>query len=152
MENDEKELEKSEELEELLKRLRLSNNWSYAEVSERINKNLLKKKEEEKSEKDIDWLIDKDVKKWEYGIKYPDLDMIYELSELYEVKCDDFVQAKNISLKRGFPSLTTIKWTCYFLNVSIYVGLVINVLVIFLAAILSMMFFGHVILEIPKKL
>ena len=84
--------------------------------------------------------------------KYPDLDMIYELSELYEVKCDDFVQAKNISLKRGFPSLTTIKWTCYFLNVSIYVGLVINVLVIFLAAILSMMFFGHVILEIPKKL
>ena len=152
MEKDEKNEEKLEGLEELLKRLRLANNWSYEEVSEKINANLLKKNEEQHIEKEVKWLIDKDVKKWEYGIKYPDLDMIYELSELYEVKCDDFIQAKDVSLKRGFPSLATIKWTCYFLNISIYAGMIINMIVIFLTAIFSMIFLGHVISEIPKYL
>ncbi len=142
-----------EGLEDLLKRLRLSKNWSYDELADNINKKLLKKWEEAGHEEaDFKWTLDKDVKKWEYGIKYPELDMMYELSELYEVKCDDFIAAKNISLKKGFPSIATIKWTCYFLNISIYAGMVINMIIIFLAAILSMIFLGNVIMEIPNYL
>ena len=141
-------MEENEGLEEILVRLRENKNWSYAELAEKINdlmiesqiydirannlnngefivtEEYLKKKEAEKAEAEEklreNLLSDKDVKKWEYGITYPDLDMLYRLSELYGIPCDDLVKAKNVSYHKGFPSTRTIKWICYYLNVSIF--------------------------------
>lgn len=166
-----------EGLEEVLTRLRTEKDWSYEELSQILNDKIIevatryeikkensyeqtleqiKREEKEKieaEEKLKDRLLTaKDVKKWEYGVKYPDLDMLYILSELYEVSCDDLVKAKNVSYHKGFPSIQTIKWTCYFLNVSIWVGFAINILFMALAFIIAMAFFKFAMLGLADKL
>ena len=56
--------------------------------------------------------------------------MVYELSELYMVPCEKFVEAKNNSYEKGYASINmyTIKWICYFLDVSMKVGFVLMIL------------------------
>lgn len=115
-------------------------------------------KREEKEKQESEWklreklLADEDVKKWEYGITYPELDMLYILSEMFYISCDDLVQAKNISLKRGFPSTRTIKWICYYLNVSIWVGFAINIIIMTLAFILALAFFRWAMMGFAERL
>ena len=70
------------QIEELLRLLRLNKNWTYWQLVEKL---------------EDDRLTEKDVKKWEYGLKYPDLDMIYKLSELYQIPSEELIQAKNNS-------------------------------------------------------
>ena len=98
-----------EGIEELLTRLRQEHNWSYVEVISKL------------SDKTI---TEKDIKKWEVGLKYPDLDMIYELSELYQIPSADLIKAKEYSYtKKGIFTTRLIKWICYFLNVSMYTAI-----------------------------
>ena len=104
-----------EGIEELLKRLRKEKGYSYIEVVSKLNnKNI----------------TEKDVRKWEAGLKYPDLDMVYELSELYMIPCEKLVEAKNNSYEKGYASINmyTIKWICYFLDVSMKVAFVLMIL------------------------
>ena len=104
-----------EGIEELLKRLRKEKGYSYIEVVSKLhNKNI----------------TEKDVRKWEAGLKYPDLDMVYELSELYQIPSEKFVEAKNNSYEKGYASINmyTVKWICYFLDVSMKVGFVLMIL------------------------
>ena len=104
-----------EGIEELLTRLRQEHNWSYVEVISKL------------SDKTI---TEKDIKKWEVGLKYPDLDMIYELSELYQIPSADLIKAKEYSYtKKGIFTTRLIKWICYFLNVSMYTALVLEILI-----------------------
>lgn len=123
-----KEIENKDGIEQLLKKLRKKNNWSYIEVVQN-----LKNKQ----------ITEKTVKKWEYGLEYPDLDMIYELSELYRIPSDELIEAKNTSFENGISSIniTTIKWLCYFLNISVYAGIVILYLFYAVALILAFLFF-----------
>lgn len=120
--------ERGEVLEELLTRLRKEKNWTYADILTHLRDKSLK---------------EKDIKKWEIGLKYPELEMIYQLSEIYEVSSQEFVTAKNNSYERGMASLnvTTIKWICYFLNVSWRVGMVLLVLLYVILLGGSLMFF-----------
>lgn len=124
--------------------------------SSQIPEEKLKIKERERQE--AEWklreklLADKDVKKWEYGLIYPDLDMLYIISELFDISCDDLLRAKNISFKKGFPSTRTIKWICYYLNVSIWVGFAINICIIVLAFILAMVFFRFALMGLARAL
>lgn len=115
-------------IEVLLRELREKNNWTYLEVVEKLN---------------TMELTEKEVKKWEYGLKYPDLDMIYKLSELYRVPSEEFVQAKNNSYEKGYASINvyTIKWICYILNVSIYTGMVLTAIFYILALVFAFLFF-----------
>lgn len=115
-------------LEELLKELREKNNWSYLEVMEHLN------------DKNV---TDKQIKKWEYGLEYPDLDMIYKLSELYMIPSEEFVQAKNNSFELGSNSINIylIKRICYILNVSFYVGVTLEVIAYALILIYSLLYF-----------
>lgn len=117
-----------EGIEELLTRLRKQKGWSYIDL-------LMKLDNKE--------LTEKDIRKWEAGLKYPDLDMIYELSALYRVPATDFVQAKNNSYEKGLNSVNMIlvKWVCYLLKVSYRVAIVILILFYTVALIGSLIFF-----------
>lgn len=107
--------EVGEGIEELLMKLRTEKGWSRVELMSKLSDKTIK---------------EKDIKKWEIGLEYPDLDMIYELSAIYQVPSEKFVEAKNNSYVKGLGSVNMMltKWICYFLDVSIKVGMVLLVL------------------------
>ncbi len=107
--------EVGEGIEELLIRLRNEKGWSRVELMAHLSNKTIK---------------EKDIKKWELGLEYPDLNMIYELSGIYEIPSEKFVEAKNNSYVKGLGSVNMFltKWICYLLNVSIKVGMVLLVL------------------------
>lgn len=117
--------EVGEGIEELLIRLRTEKGWSRVELMSKLPNKTIK---------------EKDIRKWEIGLEYPDLDMIYDLSEIYQIPSEKFVEAKNNSFVKGLGSVNMIltKWICYFLNVSIKVGMVL--LVLFYAIMLFLAF------------
>lgn len=55
-------------IEELLKDLRQEKRWSYLQLMEELQRNGVT-------------VNDKEIKKWEYGLEYPSLDVIYKLQE-----------------------------------------------------------------------
>ena len=61
-------------IEEMLKKLREDKNWSYNDVSYHLNDTNI---------------MPENIKKMESGLEYPDLDMMYKLSELYSVPVED---------------------------------------------------------------
>lgn len=71
------------------------------------------------------------------GLEYPDWDVMYKLSELYNVPIEEFVKAKEYSyekLKNSF-SMTIIKWVNYLFGISFKVTYVLLVIFYFVAAI-----------------
>ncbi len=115
-------------LETLLREARLKNDWSYSDVFLRLNDSNISAKT---------------IKKWEYGLEYPNLDMIYKLSELYMIPSEEIMQAKSNSLEMGSDSINTklIKRFCYMLNISIYTGIVLNILAQIFAIVFAFKFF-----------
>lgn len=117
-------------LEELLKDLREKNNWSYYNIVEEFSK--------------INVLIDeKKAKKWELGLEYPNIDMIYKLSEIYMVPSTAFIIAKNNSYDKGMASvhMMFIKSFCFITGVSLKIAYIGCYIVLALALIGSFMFF-----------
>ena len=98
-------------IEELLKDLRTKKDWSYWNLVEELSKRNI-------------MIDEKRVKKWEYGLEYPDLDTIYRLSEIYEIPSENFVIAKNNSFKEGFETIHMefIKRFCYITGISLKIG------------------------------
>lgn len=123
--------EVGEGIEELLIRLRNEKGWSRIELLSHLSSKTIK---------------EKDIRKWELGLEYPDLDMIYELSEIYEVPSEQFVQAKNNSYVKGLGSINMFltKWICYLLNVSIKVGMVLLVLFYIIMLFLAFGTFAYI--------
>ena len=80
-------------LEELLKDLREEKEWSYWDIVEKLN------------DLGIPLLDEKQIKKWELGLEYPELEIIYKLSELYVIPSEQFVMAKSNSLKEGMQAI-----------------------------------------------
>lgn len=117
-------------LEQLLKDLREEKNWTYLHIVEELNK--------------IGLVVnEKQVKKWEIGLEYPDINQIYKLSELYFVPSDNFVMAKTNSYQEGLNSVhaTLIKWICYLTGVSLKIGYVAFYVFMAGALIGSLLFF-----------
>lgn len=121
-----KEIEKG--IEEVLREARQKNGWTYVEVVSRL--------------KD-DTLTGKEIKKWEIGLKYPDLDMIYKLSELYQIPSEELITAKSNSYEKGLASVnqTIIKWICYFFDISLRAASVITVIIYVAALIVAFGYF-----------
>ena len=117
-------------IEQLLKKLREEKNWSYLELLEKLNK------------KGIN-LQEKDIKKWEWGLEYPDLNTIYKLSEIYMVPSENFIEAKNNSFTNGINSLhiKIINWICYLTGASFKLIYWLMYTIIGLALIYAFMFF-----------
>ena len=117
-------------IEELLAQLREEKNWTYMHIVEKLQ------------ELEIT-INEKQVKKWEIGLEYPELDVIYKLSELYMVPSQTFIMAKSNSYEKGLASvhMMFIKWFCYITGFSIkvtYYGLFV---ILGLALIWSLNFF-----------
>ena len=130
-------------LEQLLKDLREEKQWTYMHIVEELNK--------------IGLIVDeKKVKKWEIGLKYPEIDEIYKLSELYFVPSDNFIMAKSNSYKQGLESVhaTLIKWICYLTGISLKVGYIFFIIVIYGGLIGSLLFFVsnlNLVVEMGKE-
>ena len=116
--------DKKEEIiiEELLKKLRESRNWTYNDVAYNLNDTNI---------------LTEDIKKMESGLEYPDWDVMYKLSELYRVPVEEFVKAKEYSYKKlkNSISVTIIKWMNYLFGISFKVSLVLVTVFYFVAAI-----------------
>lgn len=127
-----------EGIEELLTKLRKEKGWSYIEVASKLPSKQI---------------TEKDIKKWEIGLKYPNLDMIYELSELYQIPSGELIQAKNNSYEKGMASINmyTIKWICYILNISIYAGMVLMTVFYVLAFIFAVWFLVTMASQVDKS-
>lgn len=117
-------------IEQLLKDLRVAKDWSYWDLVEEL------------SEKKI-MVDEKIVKKWEYGLEYPDLDTIYRLSEIYEIPSENFVIDKNNSFKEGFETIHMefIKRFCYITGISLKIGYISMYVIIGLALLGALLFF-----------
>lgn len=115
-------------IEELLIELRQKNNLTRLELVEKL---------------DIHTITERDIKKWEIGLDYPELDIIYKLSEIYHISSAELIQAKNNSYEKGFAGINAnlIKWICYFLNVSFYTGMIIIIIIYVVALVTSFIFF-----------
>lgn len=98
--------EKKQTLEELLNQLRNQQNWNYWEVVERLEDHTLTEKE---------------IKKWENGLKYPEIAMLYKLSEIYEIPIEKLIEAKNTSFQEGSQSIHKkfIHWLCFSFHVTL---------------------------------
>ena len=116
--------DKKEEIiiEELLKKLRKSKNWTYNDVAYNLNDTNI---------------LTEDIKKMESGLEYPDWDVMYKLSELYRVPVEEFVKAKEYSYKKlkNSISVTIIKWMNYLFGISFKVSIVLITIFYFVAAI-----------------
>ena len=117
-------------IEQLLRELRQEKEWSYWNVVDEL------------SRKGI-ILNEKTIKKWEYGLEYPDLDIIYKLSEIYSIPSENFVIAKNNSFKEGYETIhmEIIKRICYVTGISLKVGYIALYVFIGLALIWALLFF-----------
>ena len=111
--------------EQLLSDLRKEKGWSYLDISEELRK--------------LGILIDEtQIRKWEYGLVYPDLDTIYKLSELYFVPIEDFITAKNNSYNKH---TTVIKWFCYLTGFTFKIGYIFYYLIPTILLIGAFLFF-----------
>ena len=117
-------------IEQLLRDLRQEKEWSYWNVVDELTRKGI-------------ILDEKTIKKWEYGLEYPDLDVIYKLSQIYSVPSENFVIAKNNSFKEGFETIHMefIKRICYVTGISLKVGYIAMYVFIGLALIWSLLFF-----------
>lgn len=81
-------------LEEVLLELRESKNYTYLDITEKLNQKGT-------------YIEEKIIKKWELGLIYPSTDELYLLSEIYMFPVVDLIQAKNNSYKKrnGFNTL-----------------------------------------------
>ena len=117
-------------LEELLLELRNEKNWTYIHIVEKLQELGIATDE-------------KQVKKWEIGLEYPNLDIIYKLSELYMVPSQTFIIAKSNSYEKGMSSIHVmlIKWFCYITGFSLTVGYIGLYVIIFGGLIYAFLFF-----------
>lgn len=117
-------------IEQLLKDLREQRDWSYWNVVEELTRKGI-------------ILNETTIKRWEYGLEYPDLDVIYKLSQIYSVPSENFVIAKNNSFKEGFETIHMgfIKRICYITGISFKVGYISMYVLIGLVLIGALLFF-----------
>ena len=129
--------EVGEGIEELLIRLRNEKGWSRVELLSQLSDKTIK---------------EKDIRKWEIGLAYPDLDMIYELSGIYQIPSEKFVEAKNNSYVKGLGSVNMFltKWICYLLDVSIKIGFVLLILFYVIMLFLAFGTFAFIATQVKK--
>ncbi len=117
-------------LEELLFDLRKEKNWSYINIIQELN--------------NLGISVDeRQIKKWELGLEYPNTDMLYKFSTLYYFPVENFIMAKNNSYVEGMNSIhkTFIKWFCYFTGLSFKIGYATFFIILYGALIFAFFYF-----------
>lgn len=83
------------------------------------------------------------IKKWERDLEYPDLNIIYKLSEIYQISSTELLHSKEETLKYGIEGIHKyiIKWISLFMGISIYGTIWFCRIVLVLAVILAWVWF-----------
>lgn len=117
-------------IEELLIKLREEKNWTYIHLMQELNKlgKVVKEKE---------------LKKWELGLEYPNTETIYKLSQIYVIPSEIFINAKNNSFTKQSNGINIriIKWICYFTGLSLKIAYWVTTIFLALALIFAFYFF-----------
>ena len=127
--------EKNITLEIILQNERLKRGWNYKHLAEQLA---------------LPNVTEKNVKKWEYGFEYPDLNTIYKISELYQIPSEILVQAKNNGYVKGLHSVhkVFIRTICYIFNLPIKAMIIFSY--IFLYILLPLAGVGAIFLFASK--
>lgn len=88
----------------------------------------------------------KTIKKWEHDLEFPNLDIMYKLSEIYEVPSEVLMQVRTETLQEGLKGIhkTIIRFIGYILGISIYGAVIFSYAFLFVAGIGSVLFVAKV--------
>lgn len=119
------------DLGELLYKLRKNKGITELELLEKIN---------------MPRIEEKNIKKWERGLEYPDLETIYKLSEIFEISSTELLEAKQKSLDEGVTGIhkTLIRWISFFLGISIYSTIILFRIIIFAILMIVLIWFSQI--------
>ena len=93
---------------------------------------------------------EKNIRKWEHDLEFPNLDQMYKLSEIYEIPAEELMQVRTQTLEEGLKGVhkTLIRFLGYMLGFSIYGIYVLSYVVILVGAIWAMLLWA----QIPEKI
>ncbi len=91
----------------------------------------------------------KTIKKWEHDLEFPNLDVMYKVSEIYEVPSEVLMQIRTQTLEEGLKGVhrTLIRFIGYILGISIYGAVIFSYAFLFVAGIGSVLFIAKVMNE-----
>ena len=93
---------------------------------------------------------EKNIKKWEHDLEFPDLDLMYKLSDIYDEPIEQIMQVKTNALEKGLKGVhrELIHIISYLMGVSIYTIVIASYVLIFVAGIWAMLIWA----EVPKRI
>lgn len=113
---------------EWMQKLRTENNLTEAEVVEKLG---------------ISDITEKNVKKWERDLEFPDLNTIYKISELYYVPSEELIKSKEDTLKSGINGVNKrfIRWLSMILGISMYGTIILCRTIVYIALVVTLIWF-----------
>ena len=89
------------------------------------------------------------IKKWEHDLEFPNLDIMYKLSEIYEVSIEVLMQVRTETLQEGLKGVhrTIIRFIGYVLGISIYGAIIFSYVFLFVSGIGAVLFVAKVMNE-----
>lgn len=86
----------------------------------------------------------KSIKKWEHDLEFPDLDLMYKLSEIYEVPIEELMQIRTQTLEEGVKGINKemVRLIGYLLGIPIYGAVIFSYVFLFVGGIGSILFFA----------
>lgn len=113
---------------ELMQKLREEKNFTEAEVVEKLG---------------ITEITEKNIKKWERDLEFPDLNTIYKISELYFVPSEELIKSKEDTLKSGVNGINKrfIRWLSMLLGISMYGTIILCRIILYIALIGTFIWF-----------
>ncbi len=84
------------------------------------------------------------IKKWERDLEFPDLDMIYKLSEIYMIPSSEIIDKKQKTLQSGVDGIHVhfIRVLSLILGISFYATYALTQVIIYGTLILMTLWFG----------
>lgn len=110
--------------------LREKNAYTVEELAEKLN---------------IQNVTNKNIKKWEHDLEFPNLDQMYKLSEVYGVAIEELMQVRTQTLEEGLKGVhkLIIRFIGYVLGFSIYTTVIGSYIIIAVAGIWSIFNFAN---------
>lgn len=86
----------------------------------------------------------KTIKKWEHDLEFPNLDIMYKLSEIYEVPIEELMQIKTQTLEEGIKGINKemVRFIGYLLGIPIYGAVIFSYVFLIVGGIGSVLFFA----------
>lgn len=84
----------------------------------------------------------KSIKKWEHDLEFPDLDLMYKLSEIYEVPIEELMQIRTQTLEEGVKGINKemVRFIGYLLGIPIYGAVIFSYIFLIVGGIGSVLF------------